>query len=180
MKRLEEKIVTVYRSVFIYVMSKIGNEDEARDVTQSVMEIVIRKIDTLRGEKSFRPWVMKIAKNEVNAYFNRIIKYKQLFADNEKVLSDGTCISVLEIADIKADILEKLASEEDKINIMIALERIDSKYHDVIQLNVICEHNLIKTAEILDINVNTARTWSARGLVKLKEEFEKLDLGEQI
>lgn len=180
MKRLEEKIVTVYRSVFIYVMSKIGNEDEARDVTQSVMEIVIRKIDTLRSEKSFRPWVMKIAKNEVNAYFNRIIKYKQLFADNEKVLLDGTCISALEIADIKADILEKLTREEDKINIMIALERIDSKYHDVIQLNVICEHDLIKTAEILDINVNTARTWSARGLVKLKEEFEKLDLGEQI
>ena len=63
---------------------------------------------------------------------------------------------------------------------MIALERIDSKYRDVIRLNVICEYDLIKTAKILDVNVNTARTWSARGLVKLREEFEKLDLGEQI
>ena len=180
MKRLEEKIVTVYGSVFIYVMSKIGNEDEARDVTQSAMEKVVRKIDTLRSEKSFRPWVMTIAKNEVNAYFNQIIKHNRLFAGNEKVLSDGTCISALEIADIKADILEKLTSEEDKINIMIALERIDSKYRDVIRLNVICEYDLIKTAKILDVNVNTARTWSARGLVKLREEFEKLDLGEQI
>ena len=63
---------------------------------------------------------------------------------------------------------------------MIALERIDRKYRNVIQLNVICEYNLIETAEILNINVNTARTWSARGLVKLREEFEKLDLGEQI
>ena len=180
MKRLEEKIVTVYSSVFIYVRSKISDDDEARDVTQSAMEKVVRKIDTLRSEKSFRPWVMTIAKNEVNAYFNRIIKHNRLFADNEKVLSDGTCISALEIADIKADILEKLTSEEDKINIMIALERIDRKYRNVIQLNVICEYNLIETAEILNINVNTARTWSARGLVKLREEFEKLDLGEQI
>ena len=180
MKRLEEKFAAVYRSVCIYVMSKIGDEDEARDVTQSAMEKAVRKIDTLRSEKSFRPWVMKIAENEVNAYFNRIIKYKQLFADNEKVLDDGTCISALEIADIKADILEKLTSEEDKKNIMIALERIDSKYRNVIRLNVICEYDLIETAEILDINVNTARTRSARGLVRLREEFDKLDQGEQI
>lgn len=180
MKRLGEKIAAVYSSVFIYVRSKISDDDEARDVTQSAMEKVVRKIDTLRSEKSFRPWVMTIAKNEVNAYFNRIIKHNRLFAGNEKVLSDGTCISALEIADIKADILEKLTSEEDKINIMIALERIDRKYRNVIQLNVICEYNLIETAEILNINVNTARTWSARGLVKLREEFEKLDLGEQI
>ena len=56
--------------------------------------------------------------------------------------------------------------------------RQESSYQEVIRLNVICEYNLIETAEILNVNVNTVRTWSARGLVKLREEFERLDRGE--
>lgn len=79
--------------------------------------------------------------------------------------------------DVKADILQKLIHEEDMINIMLALERLEKKYQDVIRLNIICEYNLIDTAEALDQNINTVRTWSARGLVKLREEFEKIEAG---
>lgn len=86
----------------------------------------------------------------------------------------------MDVEDIKTDILGKLIDREEKINIMSAMERIDLKYRNVIRLNVICEYNLIETAEILNVNVNTVRTWSARGLVKLREEFEKLDSEEQI
>ena len=55
---------------------------------------------------------------------------------------------------------------------------LERKYQDVIRLKYICEYNCIEIAEILNVNVNTVRTWSARGLVRLKEEFVKLDSGE--
>lgn len=180
MRRLEEKIRSVYEDVFIYAKSRVENDEQARDITQTVMEKVILKIDTLRSEKSFKAWVMTITRNEVNTYFNQIKRYNRTFVSRYGDPSDGDPGIDVDVEDIKTDILGKLIDREEKINIMSAMERIDLKYRNVIRLNVICEYNLIETAEILNVNVNTVRTWSARGLVKLREEFEKLDSEEQI
>lgn len=178
MKTLEKELTSIYSDVFYFTVSRVDDVEQARDITQSVMETVIAKRDTLRNKNSFKSWVLQITKNKINAYYNGIRRYNHMFMNTKIVQCDGVECLDIDIEEIKFDILQKLIDEEDQMNIMIALGRIDKKYQEVIRLNIICEYNLIETAEIMNVNVNTVRTWSARGLVKLREEFEKLDLGE--
>ena len=177
MRNLEKKLVNIYKDVFYFVFSKVNDEDIAQDLTQSVMEIVISKINTLRKEESFKSWVMQIANNKVNAYYKEVQKINKVFKNSYNSDEDFTN-GFLEVQDVKVDILQEIISIEDSINIMTALNNIDQKYQEVIRLNRICGYNLIEVAEILNVNINTVRTWSARGLIKLKEEFNKLNTGE--
>lgn len=178
MRKLEKDLTKLYNDVFYFTISRVNDVEQARDITQSVMETVISKRSTLRKKESFKSWVMQITRNRINAYYNGIRRYNNMFMTSKTIQCEGVEIMDIDIEDIKSDILQKLIDEEDKTNIMKALDRIDKKYQEVIRLNVICEYNLIETAEILNVNVNTVRTWSARGLVKLREEFERLDRGE--
>ena len=179
MKKFERKLIDIYDDVFNFTVSRVKNVDQAEDITQSVMETAIAKIKTLRKEEAFKPWVMQIAANKINAYYNGIRRYNTVFTDTKIIQNDDAEITDIDIEDIKTDILQRLVNEEDQINIMRALDNIEKKYQEVIRLNIICEFNLIQTSEILNINVNTARTWSARGLLKLRDEFERLDKGDQ-
>lgn len=178
MKKQEKDLAKLYNDVFYFTVSRVNDVEQAGDITQSVMETVISKRNTLRKKESFKSWVMQITRNKINAYYNGIRRYNSMFISAKIIPCDGTEITDVDIEDIKSDILQKLIDEEEEINIMKALECIDKKYREVIRLNVICEYNLVETAEILNVNVNTVRTWSARGLIKLREEFERLEQGE--
>lgn len=177
MKDFEKHLKEVYKDVFYFVMSRIHDEEKAKDITQSVMESVCKKIGTLRREDSFKSWVMRITRNKINEYYRKERRYKEKYDDRVSKDIELEGDPSLDVEDIKADILQKLIDDEDMINIMVALENLEEKYQDVIRLNIICEYSLIETAEILGKNVNTVRTWSARGLLKLKEEFEKISGG---
>lgn len=172
MKVKEQEIVKIYNDIFYFILSRIDDPDQAKDIAQSVMEIVIANIDSLRKKDSLKSWAMKIASNKINEHY----RWLQKFRMNHTELPEEF-IEESDVEDIKADILKMLVHEEDMINIMKALDRLEKKYRDVIHLNIVCEYNLIETAEILNQNVNTVRTWSARGLAKLKEEFERIEAG---
>lgn len=178
MKNIERKLTAVYNDVFYFTLSRVNDVEQARDITQSVMEMVMAKIGSLRNHEAFKSWVMQITQNKINDYYNGIKRYNRIFMDAEMIQSDRIECQNIHIGDIKSDLLQRLVDEEDSVNIMIALGRIERKYQEVIRLNVICGYNLIETAEIMNVNVNTVRTWSARGLIKLREEFYKLDLKE--
>ena len=177
MRTFEKELETIYRDVYYFVMSRVHDEHAAADITQSVMESVCVKISTLRKRESFKAWVMQITRNKINEYYRMMDRFheKYDYVASEHIEEEG-CPEA-DIEDIKSDILQKLIHDEDMINIMVALDRLESKYQDVIRLNIICEYNLIETAQLLGQNVSTVRTWSARGLVKLKEEFEKVEAG---
>lgn len=172
MKIKEQELIKLYNEIFYFILSRIDDPDQAKDIAQSVMEIVIVNIDSLHKKDALKSWTMQIANNKINEYYRWLHKFRATHTDVPEELD-----AISDIEDIKADILKRLVDEEDMINIMKALNRLEQKYRDVIHLNIICEYNLIETAEILNQNVNTVRTWSARGLVKLKEEFERIEAG---
>ena len=179
MKAFEQELIKLYNNVFYFAVSRVHDEEVARDITQSVMESACANIMVLKKKESFKAWVMKITRNKINEYYRGIRKFNERYDDRASEVIDGEIDSDIDIEDLKTDILQKLVHEEDMINIMVALNRLEQKYQDVLRLNIICEYDLIETSKILGVNVNTVRTWSARGLVKLKAEFDSIDRGGQ-
>lgn len=177
MSSLEKELVNIYKDVYFFVNSRINDKEYARDITQTVMEIAIDKYDTLRKRESLKAWVMQIASNKVKAYYSELRRINSIFVYQGEPLEECTA-EIDNVEDVKSDLLQLLVSRENKINLINALNRLEKKYSEVIRLNYICGYNLIEISEILNVNVNTVRTWSARGLVKLKEEYIKIESGE--
>lgn len=178
MKNFEMDLICLYKDIYCFVNSRINNSEYAKDITQSVMEIAIAKQDTLKKKESLKAWTMQIAYNKVKSYYNEVKKINSNFSQWEYVGEDILPIDIYNVEDIKADILNLIVTEEDIQNLMTALNRLDKKYQEVIRLNYICEYSFIEISEILNVNVNTVRTWGSRGLIKLKQEFKKIDSGE--
>lgn len=177
MMRIEKELLLIYKDVFCFVMSRINDLECSKDITQSVMETAILKGNTLRRKSSLKSWVMQIASNKINAYYNDLKKINKRVFYIEHEYEEQE-INVENIVDIKENILERIVKEEDFANVMLAMSNLEKKYQEVLRLNYICGYNLIEVSEIMNVNVNTVRTWASRGLIKLKEEFDKIDSGE--
>ena len=177
MSGLEQELIELYKDVYCFVNSRINDKEYARDITQTVMETAIDKYDSLRKKEALKAWVMQIASNKVKAYYNDLRRINSIFVYQGESSEECTCAEIDNVEDVKSDLLQLLVSKENKINLISALNRLEKKYSEVIRLNYICGYSLVEISELLNVNVNTVRTWSARGLVKLKEEYLKIDAG---
>lgn len=178
MRNLEIELTQLYKDVYCFVNSRIHNPDCAKDITQDVMTIAFDRYGTLRKKDALKSWVMQIASNKVKAYYNDLKRVHALFVYQE-CEEDAESVDIIsEIADVEADILEGIITKMDQINLMVALSRIEKKYQMVLRLKYICEYSYVEISEIMHVNVNTIKTWAARGLVKLKDEFERMEAGD--
>lgn len=179
MLSVEKDLIQLYKDVYCFVNSRIYDSDSAKDITQEVMEAAISRHDTLRKKASLKSWVMQIASNKVKAYYNDLKRVHAVFVYQEREEDAENADIVDQIADTESDVLESIITKMDRINLMRALERLEKKYQMVLRLRYICEYSYVEISEIMHVNVNTAKTWAARGLMKLKDEFERIEAGDQ-
>jgi RNA polymerase sigma factor (sigma-70 family) len=57
--------------VLNYIRLRVGNEELAQDLTATVFERAVARIDTLRSEDAFAAWLFRIAHNTVIEYYRR-------------------------------------------------------------------------------------------------------------
>lgn len=178
MRNLEIELTQLYKDVYCFVNSRIHDPDCAKDITQDVIMIAIDRYGTLRKKESLKFWVMQIASNKVKAYYNDLKRVHAMFVYQECENDAENTDVISEIADVESDILESIITKMDQLNLMAALSRLEKKYQMVLRLRYICEYSYAEISEIMHANVNTTKTWAARGLVKLKDEFERMEAGD--
>lgn len=71
----EERFAALFRllapQLLIYFRARGCEAGVAEDLTQEVMLTVFRKLDGLRDRELFRPWLFRIAKNELLQYLRK-------------------------------------------------------------------------------------------------------------
>lgn len=177
MKHLERKMEQIYTDVFYVALASLQDSDAAHDITQNVMERILLHAEELRSDTAFKRWALKITRNEINMYYRHIIRYRERFVSIEEDSLESMEAQMAVQRNMEHDFVQALITEEDKLNVMKALDLLDEKYRRVIHLNVFCEYSLVEISELLQINVNTVRSHYIRGIAKLKEIFEKIERG---
>lgn len=69
---LIQKSTDLYNTVYLFALSRVKNREAAQDIAQTVMETVIRKLDTLKDETAAASWVKAITKNKIQDYFREL------------------------------------------------------------------------------------------------------------
>ena len=159
MERYQQKIFAyLYR--FLY-----ENRDAAEEVSQSVFIKVYKNLGRIDLKRPIQPWIYRIAHNEAANYLRTVSRKK------ESRLEDTQWDRV---ASPEKD--QNLEQEEKTVLINKALEKLKTKYREVIVLHYFEEKSYQEIAEILNTSTNSVGTLLRRGRLKLQDILKKYGL----
>jgi len=157
--------------VFRLVCSVLGpfRAAEAEDVTQEVFIKVFNKLKMFRGESGFRSWLYRLAYNTALDWRRKLVR-----AD------DKSWAQYLEIELVESDEalrgedpLEKYLQQEQKLNLMRALETLPELYRTLIYLHYWLETPVEEVAEQLILPEGTVKSYLSRARGMLRRKLEK-------
>src|SRR5579859_1933370 len=79
----QENLGLIYR----YVYSKVGNREEAEDLTSQIFIKAIRGVDTERGPQSMQKWLFQVARTTIADYWR--VFYRVSTSSLEELLEAG-------------------------------------------------------------------------------------------
>lgn len=169
-KRGEAKAIsTLYqeniREVYRFIYYKVGNREDAEDVTQDVFIAAFASLKTFRGESSFRNWCYEIAKHKIADLWRE--KYRMPTIDIEALLGLQTSAAPA-LSSEEVTLLE----EHDTMTIrQVAsiLDRLKGSYREVLEYRFLKNYSIKETAEAMGISVNNAKVLQHRALKKAAE-----------
>lgn len=81
----EENLVPVYR----YVYSKVGNREEAEDLTSHVFLKAVRRLDYQRSEQSSQAWLFQVARTTIADYWREYYRDRGAVSSLEELEEGG-------------------------------------------------------------------------------------------
>ncbi len=148
---INEQSEKLYKIAYSYVK----NEQMALDIMQETTYKAYMSIGKLKEPKYFNTWLIKILINESLSSLN---KEKHLTHFNNDISEDRT---------------DYISKSENKLDIILELDKIDKKYRDVITLKYFDDLTSKEIAEILEIPLGTVKTYLHRGISSLKKSMKE-------
>lgn len=146
-----------YKSIFVFIYRRTGNEDLSADITSQVFlkALINIKKYVFKGVP-FSAWLFRIAFNEINMYFRK---------------NNAHRIVSLEQKSISQIVME--VQEEDNTlgqqRMMTALKKLDGDDIQLIELRFFEKRSFAEVGEIIGITENNAKVKVYRILDKLKK-----------
>lgn len=152
-----DEIVELYKDrIFKMLFMKVGNMEDALDLTQDVFFKVYKALASFRNESSIYTWIYKIALNTANTFLRKNGRLNQNY-----------------IEDVGENTLKTGNQEELKTILKTKIEELPQHYRDVIILHYFEGFDYNEIAEILDINVGTVKSRLFRARQMLSEKMRR-------
>lgn len=155
-----------HEDIYRFIYSIVYDNSLAEDLTQDTMEKAWRNMGQLKETEKAKPWLFSIARREVSIYYKRN-SMKKIYK------LDSNILSIEDLEDVEVDVIKILEDLEEQKLIMKILEMLDIKYRRILKMHYVDEISLKDIAKILNINYNTVRTNCSRGLIKIRDLYEK-------
>jgi len=149
--------------VFRYISYQVGDMDLAEDLTSSVFEKALTRLDSYRSNKaSFSTWLMTVARNTV--------------IDHYRVKSRKITVSIEETFDIASKEIspeEKVIKKEELKSLDTYLRELSQQEWEIISLKFGAELNNREIAKMLGLSESNVGTKLYRTIRKLRDKFKE-------
>lgn len=140
----------------------VRDSSEAEDVTQDAFVKAYRSLDKFRVEARFRPWLLRIVRNEA---LNRVRSTKRretlaLQISNDPVSGDAAPSPETEVM-----------SNDERGRLLGLIEDLPERYRSVIVHRYLLDLSEGETSEILGLPVGTVKSRSSRGVQRLRRSL---------
>ena len=146
-----------YAPMVLYADSRLGNREQAEDVVQDVFKKLLEMDSLPEDEQKKRQFLFTILKNKIIDIF----RYNQRHQQSE--LQDVSSDDSIEDTFFEIELYERLYKE---------VQALPEKISEAMQLRMQGYDNH-EIAEILKTNYHTVRSRIQRGIVMLRDKFEK-------
>jgi len=150
----------IYRFVFF----KIGNVEEAKDLTSAVFLKVWNYAQSrgLDESKSLRAFIYKTARNS-------IIDYYRQKREGEMRLDGGENKMLDFLTDERQDLVKQTETLSDMDEVMAGLDKLKEEYREIILLRFIDELSFAEIAEVMGKTSGSIRIQAFRAMQALKD-----------
>jgi len=154
------------RRVYALCLRMVGNTADAEDLTQEVFLLLLRKIDTFRGESAFSTWLHRLA---VNLVLMRLRKKSPPIDSIEAALDpEDETASPHPASMIGApDLL--LEGSIDRLNLERCIERLPVGYRTIFVLHDVQGYEHHEIAGILGRSVGVSKSQLHKARTRLRE-----------
>lgn len=163
---INRKIKAVYR----FVLGLVGDEFLAEDITQEVFMKMWRKLGSYNPKYTFNTWLFSIARNTAIDFLRK--KRELVFSDFENEDQENNFVDNL--ADPLPSAEETFDDKTDMAQIMEVLKQIPVLYREVLLLRYADDLSFSEISEALKRPLETVKSQHRRGLVHLKEQFNRI------
>jgi RNA polymerase sigma factor (sigma-70 family) len=161
------------QAVFRLAYLRLGDVDEAEDVTQETFIRAVQALDRFQLDRPLRPWLLRIAANLAANRRRGLGRYWAALRRSLEVLPEAT--------DSPG---ENLQQEQDTQALWRALRRLRPLDQEVIYLRYFLELSVTETAEAAGVAPGTVKSRLNRALSRLRtvieREYPALQEGRQV
>jgi len=157
-------LVCRYRPAVARLAYRLTHDaEEAKDIAQETFLRAFRRLDELRPERPFAPWLFVVARNaSLDAIRRRRGAVAACFL---------TAKAALNVFELTPDEIVLRNDEERRVH--AALAALPPKYRDVLALYYISDLRYREIALALDIPLGTVKTYISRAKVRLRVVFDE-------
>jgi RNA polymerase sigma-70 factor (ECF subfamily) len=172
-ERAHRELLSKYkRAVYNLAWRMVGEEEEAKDVTQEAFIRAFRSLSTFDTGRPFRSWLFRIATNLCIDHLRRRKAGVQSLDAMRSIDEDGWRTADIEDSSPGPDIQHEMAEQRRMLDRLV--QSLPSRYRVVILLRHGRELSYNEIAEVLSVPVGTvkARIHRAHNLLRSSLEAE--------
>ncbi len=173
---LTELILGQQHYVFSIAMSVLHNPDDASDLTQEAFMRLMRVLPQYSGESRFTTWLYRLVVNMCRDELRRRGRQVPLAVVEDEDKSGLDPLNAVADDDRASDPLRALGDNELRVAVRKALEQLDDHYRLALTLYYFEDLKYTDIAEVLDVPLNTVKSYIRRGkerLARLLEEYDE-------
>jgi len=157
---LVDLLKSVERSIYSTAFYYMGNEHDAKDITQEALIRVYTKLDSFEEKAQFTTWVQRITTNLCMDKFR---------SNKHNISIEGAEMVIRDCIDTEKEVENKIMVEDLMTKVMLLPEKIKA----AMILRYFNEFSYQEIAEVLDIPVNTVKSYLFRGREKIYVEYHQ-------
>ena len=153
-KLYEEHVSAVYR----FVYARVGNREEAEDITSQIFVKAIHNIDTEREQQSIQSWLFQVARTTLADHWREF--YRAHVTSLDDMVLAGWEIPELD---------HRQSSETATDRVDFILSRLPTRYREVLTLRFLMQSSVHETAESMHLSEANVKVLQFRALKKASE-----------
>ena len=146
----EEHVTSVYR----YVYGKVGNREEAEDLTSQVFVKAIRTFDRTRSPETLQSWLFQVARTTIADHWRRFYRLRVNSLDD--LLEAGW--------DGPAEVAADPRSFQPEARARRLLDQLPERYREVLSYRFLLNYSIRETAEKMQLSESNVKVLQFRAL----------------
>lgn len=146
------------RRLYLFFSNKIG--EDVSDLVQRTMLGVVEGRDRLRDDAAFRPYLLRVARNQLYLHYR------------ERMQAQGVTASEASVADLGPGPQTRLGRRAEQRRLLAALRRVPLELQIVIELVYWEELSMGQLAEVLEVPLGTAKSRLRRAREALAAQLD--------